>query len=192
MEEWKPIIGYEWHYEISSLGRVKSLKYWKEIILKIIKRRWDHGWVLLYNKIASSFIVSRLVWIHFIPNPLNLPCVCHKDETLDERWLLYNWADNLWWGTYKDNSQDRNKKWRDNNHFKYNNPKKWKFWIDHFWSKIVFQYDLEMNFIRKWYSIMDARRFLNINSSHISCCCKWKRKTAGGFIWKYESYTSFI
>ena len=33
-ENWKAIVGYEGLYEVSDLGRVRSLKYGKEKILK--------------------------------------------------------------------------------------------------------------------------------------------------------------
>lgn len=65
---------------------------------------------LYSNKITTNYIVHRLVAIHFIPNPLNLPCVCHRDETLDEYGCMYNLSDNLWWGTHTDNMQDMYKK----------------------------------------------------------------------------------
>ena len=51
-------------------------------------------------------------------------------------------------------------------------------------SKTVFQYDLDGNFIKEWQSVAEAQRQLNIN--HISMCCLNKRKTCGGFIWRYK------
>ena len=50
--------------------------------------------------------------------------------------------------------------------------------------KTVIQYDLQGNYIKTWDSIKEAKKQLNI-SNHISECCKGKRKTAGGFVWKY-------
>ena len=52
--------------------------------------------------------------------------------------------------------------------------------------KPVEQYDLLGNFIKKWESISDANRELNINNGHISAVCKGKRNITGGFIWKYK------
>ena len=37
MENWKDIKGYEGHYQVSDLGRVKSVKFNKERILHIQK-----------------------------------------------------------------------------------------------------------------------------------------------------------
>lgn len=51
----------------------------------------------------------------------------------------------------------------------------------------VLQYDLQNNFIRKWDGAITASIELSINQSHISSCRNGGRKTAGGFIWRYES-----
>lgn len=179
-EIWKPVEGYEWSYEVSSIGRVKSLKFWKERALKwSIGKCWHSQINLHLNWIRWSISISRLVAIHFIPNPDNLPCVLHKKEDLDENWALYNWADNLCWWTYSDNSQDMMKKWRANNLVK------WKFWKDNPKSKPINQYTLEWEFIRGWFSTMDIQRELWIAKSSISQCCNWKRKSAWWFIWRY-------
>lgn len=52
-------------------------------------------------------------------------------------------------------------------------------------SKQVFQYDKQGCFIKKWDSAVDAERILGVDSCHISACCNGKRKSAGGFIWRF-------
>mgnify|MGYP002512350366 CR=1 FL=1 len=53
-------------------------------------------------------------------------------------------------------------------------------------SKKVAQYDKATNeLIKIWDSMMDVQRELGIAQSSISECCKGKRKSAGGFVWKY-------
>ena len=185
-EIWKPVVGYEGLYEVSSIWRVKSLKYWKERVLKwSIGKDW-HSTVNLYLKgIRWYTTISRLVAIHFISNPLSLPCACHKIEVLDENWALYNWSDNLYWWTHKDNIQDMFKKWRARNHLQLNHPRKWKFWKDNPLSKKVYQYTLDWEFIREWGATREIQMELWINRWNISACCLWKLKTAGGFIWKF-------
>ena len=190
---WKDILWFEWLYQVSDCNEwVMSLNYnhtKKEKILKSGKhKRWY--WVVWLRKdtIRKSFLVSRLVAIAFIPNPDDLPCVLHKKEDLDENWLLYNWSDNLYWGTHRDNMIDMINKWRANNHLVFNNPKiwLWKLWKLNPNSKKVNQYTIDWMLIRNWDSIADVQRDLKINHAHISAVCLWKRRTAGGFVWKYK------
>jgi len=44
--------------------------------------------------------IHRLVAEAYIPNPLNKPCVCHRDNN-----PLNNHYKNLYWGTYSENMQ---------------------------------------------------------------------------------------
>ena len=189
-EVWKPVVGYEGLYEVSNLGRVKSLRYCKEKILKISRNKFYKNIILKINWLRKNFLVHRLVALHFIDNLDNLSCVLHKKEDLDGNGFLYNWADNLYWWTQKDNMQDCFKKWRWNNHFKLNHPTKWKFWKDNHNSKKINQYTKDWEFIREWYSMADVKRELWINESLISNCCNGIRKTAGGFSWSFISLLS--
>lgn len=191
MEEiWKDIEGYEWLYQISSIGRVKSMsdRQWKIRTLKLIKNFTYSVVGLSINNLLVMKKVHRLVAQHFIPNPDNLPCVLHKLETLDERWMLYNWYNNLYWGTQKDNMIDKHNKWRANNYLQVNhtNNMLWKLWKEHPTSKQIKQYTLDWTFIKEWWSIIEIYRNIWIVNSNISQCCNWKRKTAGGFIWKFS------
>ena len=193
IEEWKPVIGYEWLYEISNLWKIYSLpkkwSWWHNG--KIVKLSRSGKWysnLSLYKELKSiSRMVHRLVAIHFIPNPDNLPLVCHKDETLDENGLLYNWEDNLFWWTYSDNMKDMYKKWRWNNFLNGNTFFRWKFWKYHHSSKKVNQYTRDWIFIKTWDSVMDVERELWIKNNQISGCCNWYRPTAKWFKWKYIS-----
>lgn len=49
----------------------------------------------------------------------------------------------------------------------------------------IAQYDLSGNLIREWMSVTEASIETGIDGSCITKCAKGKRKTAGGFIWKY-------
>ena len=51
----------------------------------------------------------------------------------------------------------------------------------------VYQYDLDMNFIKKWRSASEAARYYNFASTNITKVCKHKAKTTHGYIWRYES-----
>lgn len=91
-EIWKDIAGYEKMYQVSNLGRVRSLdryswngyKYWlqKGKILKPCQQKSGYLNVDLSNSHSKShkYRVHRLVAQAFIPNPNNLPCVNHKSH----------------------------------------------------------------------------------------------------------------
>ena len=49
----------------------------------------------------------------------------------------------------------------------------------------VAQYTKDNKFIKIWDCMRDASRSLTVNPSHITACCRGKRKSAGGFVWKY-------
>lgn len=78
-EIWKDIKGYEGLYQISNLGRVKSLRG-KQKILKHNERQ-GYPIVQLSNKMERhSYQIHRLVAEAFIPNPYNYKFINHKDE----------------------------------------------------------------------------------------------------------------
>lgn len=49
----------------------------------------------------------------------------------------------------------------------------------------VIQFDLDGNQIRIWDCMTDITEELGISQPHICSCCKGKRKTTGGFKWRY-------
>lgn len=52
--------------------------------------------------------------------------------------------------------------------------------------KKIDQYDINGNFIKTWESISNIEKDLGILGTHISRVCKGKRKTTGGYIFKYH------
>lgn len=60
-EEWRPIPGYEGHYEVSSLGQLKSLKYGKERILALGPKASDRTALLCMDGIRTSITCGQAV-----------------------------------------------------------------------------------------------------------------------------------
>jgi group I intron endonuclease len=54
------------------------------------------------------------------------------------------------------------------------------------YSKSVYQFGIGLIFIKKWDSMIDAARSLNINAGSISRCCNNRQKSVGGFFWAYS------
>ena len=182
-EIWKDIKGYEGLYQVSNLGKVKSLKKevnfysglykevkkrkYKERIINLKKTNRGYMNITLYkNGIRKHFNVHRLVADTFILNPNNLPEVNHKDGNKEN-----NCVDNLEWVTRSENMQHSLK----TGLFK---PKK----------KALIQYDLKGNFVKRWETIKDflIENNMNLKSSGITNCCKGRQRTAYGYIWEYD------
>lgn len=183
MEEiWKPIDGYE-SYLVSSFGRIYSKK--SNRLLKPSKANNGYIGIELFNKNGSKRLsVHRIVAKAFIPNPLELPQINHKDENKEN-----NNVSNLEWCTSKynmnygkmgeirhtliDYSTEKRKKASRENGLKRRLP--------------VLQYSKDGILIARYDSAVDANRKTNINASHIGECCRGQRyKTVGGYIWKFE------
>jgi len=169
-EIWKPVNGYEGIYEISNLGRVKSLNYRRtgnEKILKQVKKTKGYLALTLYkNGSYKQHRIHRLVADAFIPNPDNLPQVNHIDEDVTN-----NRVDNLEWCDNKYNCNYGNRTKRSaTSHYKKIN-----------------QYDLDGKFIKTWSSIKNIESELGFYGSKISDCCRGRNKTSYKYIWRYAS-----
>ena len=172
MENRKDIKDYEWKYQVSSIGRIRSLeryvfcRWWKLRKIKwgVLKNRYVKWYTMVcLSREDDTKIVHRLVAQAFIPNPDNKPQINHKNWIRDD-----NRVDNLERCTNKENAIHSFKYlWRKPNWL-------WRFWKDNPKSKKVNQYSLEWNLIKIWDSIMDIQRELWFSNWNISRCCKWK------------------
>ena len=176
-EIWKPVKGYEGLYEVSNLGRVRSLPR-TEVCGSLIRKRCGrelkpyvrNGYmrVTLSKYGAHTRIyVHRLVAIAFIPNPKSLPFINHKDENPSN-----NSAENLEWCDGFYNMNYGTCKIRQALH----NPRR----------KPVFQYSLDGVFIAEYSSSRQAGLALGVCQAGISACCNGKAKTAHGYKWYHK------
>lgn len=176
-EIWKDIPEYEGLYQASNLGRIKSLERYvntyngkakckKLINGKILKANYTkNGYLkvsLSKNGKLKTFLVHLLVIRTFAGN--NLLYTDHIDCNKSN-----NNLSNLEYVTPKENTI---RAWKNNLVSRKENK------ID--------QYDMDNKFIKTWFNCGDIEKELNINHSNIIKCCKNKRLSAGGYIWKYH------
>jgi Mor family transcriptional regulator len=93
-------------YHVTKDGNVYSMKCKsgkRPEAFKLKPRLSGNGYyrIGLYKEgIKYERRLNRLVAMVYIPNPDNLPLVCHKDNDRTN-----NRVENLYWGTYKENTQ---------------------------------------------------------------------------------------
>lgn len=160
MNEIKSIDGYE-NYYISENGEIFSngnkLKQYENN---------GHLFVYLYKDTKrKKFYVHRLVAEAFLPNPCKYPVVNHKDENPRNNNVL-----NLEWCSHKYNTNYGTCIKRRANSCK----------------KRILQIDSNGNIVCAFKGVIEAANYLKIDASSISKVALGKRKTAGGFFWKYE------
>lgn len=169
-EIWKDIAGYEGKYQVSNLGRVKSLNYkrsGKEEIMEPYKVGGGYLQVhLCKNGERDKQYVHRLVAEAFLPNPENLPFVNHKDENPEN-----NIVSNLEWcnAKYNTNYGTRN---------------------DRVAEKLINREDLSKPVLcvetgEIFPSSSEAERKSRAYQGNIIKCCQGKRKTTRGYHWRY-------
>lgn len=173
-EIWKDITGYEGLYQISNLGDLRNIKFYRKI--KPYKHKGYLRVALCKNNHCIHFYVHRLVAQEFILNPENKPEVNHKDGN-----KLNNCVDNLEWITRKGNMEHARKTglWRVTENMK-------KALIIYH-KKPVSQYTMTGEFVRSFDSAKSASNYTNINSGNITLCSKGKRNSAGGYVWEYTN-----
>ena len=178
-EIWKDIKRYEGFYQVSSWGRVRSLdrydslKHFRKGI--ILKQQIYNGYLyvgLNKNGKIKMYRVHRLVAEAFIPNPLNLPVINHKDEDKTRNNVEnLEWSDIYYNNTYNGRSKRIGLKI-------INHPRL---------SKTVLQIDKNTNeVIAEFPSTMEVQRQLGYIHNIISSCCNGKAKSAYGYKWSFK------
>lgn len=181
MEElWKDIPGFEGIYQVSNLGRVKTLskivntrnggRLIPETIISPIVQNSGYAHVGLWrNRKCKQCRVHRLVAFAFCENddPTNKTQVNHINEN-----KLDNRAENLEWCSPKYNTNYGNciRKRSSSRAIP------------------VGAYDIKTKkLLYTFNKIIEACRFCGVSDSdgHISSCCKGQQKTAYGYVWRY-------
>jgi len=172
-EEWRPVVGKEGIYEISNIGRTRSLdrafvkadgKRWK-YKGKILTPQMDKRGYLRVGLCNTKKYVHTLVAQSFIPNndPKRLIQVNHKNEDKsDNRVENLEWCDNI----YNSRYGSRGKR------------------IGEKASIAVIQIKPDGS-ISRFNSLTEAAKSVGASTTEISFACKGKKNTCRGSIWRY-------
>ena len=173
-EIWKDIAGYEGLYQVSNFGNVKSLRYRRSNVAKLLTPKCNSCgrlWVELANNgITKPMQIHRLVAEAFLPNEHDYPEVNHKDENPKN-----NIVDNLEWCTRQYNVNYYFDRHRDDVIRRKGKLKQIP----------IIQRTIDGEFVRHWDNSRQIKKELNVSDWSVSECCRGNKKTAYGFIWHY-------
>ena len=182
-EVWKSINGYEGLYEVSNLGRVRSVDRIVDgrngVVSGKILSFSDNGTgykqvCLCKENIKSTKYVHRLVAEAFIPNTQKLTDVNHKNEHRYD-----NVVSNLEWCTKEYNQN-------------YNNcPLKRRLALISIRGKGVCSYNVDGNLVKEYLCVSDVQNDGYIRRN-VVMCCQGKRRTCGGLFWAFVGETPII
>ena len=178
MEEiWKDVKGFEGRYQVSNMGRVRSLDRWslderphfiKGMMLKPSPNK-GRGYLRVSlsdgHRNYKHYEVHRLVALQFVPGYKEGLVVNHKNEVKTD-----NRAENLEWCTYKYN-------------LNYSDVVAWK-------RKPVYQYTMDGDFIAKHKCCADVEKIMGtyqgamVHVMYESKTGAWK-----GYRWSFEPRT---
>lgn len=187
MEVWRDVLGYEGLYQVSNFGAVKSIdrivycgnkpKQIKGKSIKPYSSKVPYLRVCLYlNGIRHQELIHRLVAQSFVPNPLNKPIINHLDNNPQN-----NDATNLEWVTQSENIKYSYKQGRSKSPF--SERGKYAYATDKMRIPVV-GVDKKTGATMEFISISAAGRN-GFNTSSICKCCKGRRSTHAGKIWRY-------
>lgn len=184
MEEvWKDIKDYEGLYQVSNMGRVKSLPKLKKTPTatfmtkeRIKSFSYCKGYfrVSLTKKgINKHYFVHCLVAQAFLGDANGLT-VNHKDENKKNNFVenleYLSIGENIRYGT----GIQRSAKSRTDNPLT---------------GTAVNQYTLDGAFVKRYISIKQAKKENGFHKENISLCCQHKRNQSNGYIWRYDGDT---
>lgn len=168
-ERWAPIAGFEGLYEVSNMGRVRSLHPHMRRDPLLHPRARKDGYVHLHlNKGGRMYFryLHRAVAAAFVSGYKDGYEVNHKDEDKSN-----NRADNLEWVSKRDNIHygTRSKRYEQKR------------------GRKVCQYTLDGQLVAEYDSVKGAARSVCVSERNIRTCLKGGRNKAGGFMWKEKN-----
>ena len=187
-EIWRPVLGFEDKYEVSNMGRVKSLSYLRTGKSKIlVSRKTVNGYlkVSLWSKNKEhQFAIHRLVYEAFIGKLPKWSPKMKGDVRMEVNHIneikTDNRLDNLELVTCTEN----------------NNYGKHKSRVAESNSRKVYQYTLEGKLVKVWPSVLSTK-----DGGFVHCvvglCCRNKYNHPypniyKGYIWRYSPIESEV
>ena len=172
-EIWKDIKDYEGLYQVSNLGRVRSVK--RDKVMSLLTRQHGYKSVQLHGNGGNkrgfkTFSVHRLVAEAFVPNPDGKLEVNHINEDKTD-----NRAENLEWMSHKENSNHASRPERIGNAHR-NNTRT---------SRPVEQLTLDGQHIATYPSISEAERQTRVPRGCIHATCNGVCHQSKGYKWRY-------
>ena len=170
-EIWRNIKNYEGLYQVSNIGRMKSLKYGKERVLKQTKNNFGYLFVnLCKDGVPKQFKVHRLVAEAFIPKVEGKEFIDHiNTDRTDNR------VENLRWCTRQENNSNPLTRQ------KYSEANKG----NQYGAKPIIGINKITGEKVSFPCATEAQRVLGIHSSAICNCIKGRYKSAGNYYWYY-------
>ena len=170
-EEWRPVVGYEGKYIVSSFGNVKSLlrkgRGGGEYMGYSLRAGYRKV-TLCNNGNRRDNTISRIVGEAFHKNPSRLPQINHKDENkLNDR------ADNLEWCTVLYNNRYGTK------------PSRTSAALVGRFGVAVNQLTIDGVFLKKWNCMSDIKRSIGAKVQNISKVCLGRKISTYGYKWEY-------
>lgn len=188
-EVWKDIAGYEGKYQVSNLGRVRSLLSGRSVVLSQNAGRNGYMYVHVYGK---TYLVHRLVALAFLPNLHNKRCVDHINCNRSD-----NCVKNLRWVTHSENNANAITRRRmvdsakcrvasAENRENISKALKGKRILEESPSAVcVLQLNQDGSLVKKWDCIKSISVQLGYCENYIRMVLSGSRRSAYGFLWKY-------
>ena len=188
VEIWKPIVGYDFNYQVSNFGEVKCVKInsktglTEEFILHKHRASKGYPYVRLYKGgKAKTTYIHRLIAIAFISNPNNKPEVDHINTNTEDFRI-----ENLRWVTHRENANNAMTREHCNENVYIESVKEKSLEIRKAHKgasapKTVHQYTLDGKYIGTYFSMEEAERQTGIG--HICEVLDDNTLSAGGFLW---------
>ncbi len=193
-EIWKPVRGFDGFYEVSSLGRVRSIdrivrqgNKFNRLGGKILNPTPDrYGYLcctLSCNGYRKQAKVHRMVAEAFIPNPYSKPEIDHINTIHTD-----NRVDNLRWATHKENNTNpitanHRQKSINSKSVQSQRMKSLKKKSSIKAPKEVYQYSLSGTYLRTFESISEAARKIGVTHVSIIYAMNNPKRSAAGYRW---------